>query len=58
MMKISLATNFDDNLIDKIKMYPVYEIYGKLKKDFIGGGRPDNELEDVDKKNLKNMLRK
>ena len=29
-MKISLATNFDDNLIDKIKKYPVYELYGKL----------------------------
>ena len=35
-MKISLATNYDDNLIDQIKDYPVYEIYGKLKHDYIG----------------------
>lgn len=48
-MKISLATNFDDNLIDKIKEYPIYEIYGKLKYDFIGGGRPDSELAKIDK---------
>lgn len=58
MMKISLATNFDDNLIDKIKKYPVYEIYGKLKKDFVGGGRPDNELEDVDKKVFEKHVKK
>ena len=32
-MKISLATNFDDSLIDKVKEYPIYEVYGKLKKD-------------------------
>lgn len=48
-MKISLATNFDDSLIDKIKDYPVYEIYGKLKNDFIGGGRPDNTLVSIEK---------
>lgn len=47
-MKISLATNFDDDLIDQIKDYPVYEIYGKLKNDFVGGGRPDNTLKDIE----------
>ena len=36
-MKISLATNFDDSLIDKVKDYPIYEVYGKMKNDFIGG---------------------
>ena len=34
-MKISLATNFDDTLIDKIKDYPIYEIYGKMKEDIL-----------------------
>ena len=47
-MKISLATNFDDSLIDKVKEYPIYEVYGKLKNDFIGGGRPNNELNDIE----------
>ena len=51
-MKISLATNFDDKLIDEIKDYPVYEIYGKLKNDYIGGGRPDNTLSNIDKENF------
>ena len=57
-MKISLATNFDNDLIDQIKCYPVYEIYGKLKHDYIGGGRPDNTLVDVDKKIFENHVKK
>lgn len=58
MMKISLATNFDDNLIDQIKDYPIYEIYGKLKDDIIGGGRPNNSLSDVSKEMLERHVRK
>ena len=49
-MKISLATNFDDELIDKIKHYPIYEMYGKLNVDIIGGGRPSNYLNKLDLK--------
>ena len=54
-MKISLATNFDNKLIDKIKDYSVYEVYGKMKYDYIGGGRPDNTLLNIDKKSLNLM---
>ncbi len=57
-MKISLATNFDNDLIDQIKGYPVYEIYGKLKNDFVGGGRADNTLKSVDKKKFENHVKK
>lgn len=57
-MKISLATNFDDKLIDEIKKYPVYEIYGKLKNDFIGGGRPDNTLVKVEKERFEQHVKK
>ncbi len=57
-MKISLAANFDDNLIEQIKDYPVYEIYGKLKYDFIGGGRPDNTLADIDKIKFEKHVKK
>lgn len=57
-MKISLATNFDDRLIDEIKDYPVYEIYGKLKNDYIGGGRPDNTLADIDREKFERHVKK
>ena len=38
-MKLSVATNFDNELITRIKDYPVFEVYGKLPSDLIGGGR-------------------
>ena len=39
-MRLSVACNFDEELIDGLKGYPVYEVYGKLTQDFVGGGRP------------------
>lgn len=57
-MKISLATNFDNNLIDQIKNYPVYEVYGKMKHDYIGGGRPDNTLSNIDKELFESHVKK
>lgn len=38
-MQLSVATNFDDILIERIKDYPVTELYGKLSADAVGGGR-------------------
>ena len=29
-MKLSVACNFDEDLLEGLKPYPVYEIYGKL----------------------------
>lgn len=57
-MKLSVATNFDDNLIEELKKYPVYEVYGKLKEDGIGGGRPSNTLKQVDKARLEEHVKK
>ena len=33
-MRLSVATNFDDELIEQIADYPVTEIYGKLTSDY------------------------
>ena len=57
-MKISLATNFDDNLIEQIKEYPIYEVYGKMKNDFIGGGRPNNSLSTIEKSRFEEHVKK
>ena len=38
-MKLSVACNFDDALIPALAPYPVYEVYGKLTSDVLGGGR-------------------
>jgi collagenase-like PrtC family protease len=39
-MKLSLASNYDPDLVAKLKGYPVAEIFGKLPYDLVGGGRP------------------
>lgn len=39
-MKLSLAANYDMDLVPRLKGYPVVEVYGKLPTDCVGGGRP------------------
>ena len=57
-MKFSLATNFDDELIDKIKGYDVFELYGRLKHDVLCGGRPNNTQADVDRIQFEKHVKK
>lgn len=57
-MRLSVACNFDDALIDGLKGYPVYEVYGKVSKDYLGGGRPSFYLPQVDKKKVEQTVRK
>ena len=51
-MKLSVACNFDPRLVDTIRNYPVYEVYGKLTSDVIGGGRPSFALPSVNRRNV------
>lgn len=46
-MKLSVACNFDEQLLEGLAPYPVYEIYGKLTTDYFGGGRPSFYLPEV-----------
>jgi collagenase-like PrtC family protease len=46
-MKLSVACNFDDALLQGLAGYPVYEVYGKLTTDYFGGGRPAFYLPEV-----------
>ena len=56
-MKLSVACNFDDALIDGLAPYPVYEVYGKLNSDMFGGGRPSFYLPEVDRSRLERYVR-
>jgi len=46
-MRLSVACNFDEALLEGLQGYPVYEIYGKLTSDYFGGGRPSFYLPEV-----------
>jgi collagenase-like PrtC family protease len=39
-MRLSVPCNFDEELIQGLDGYPVYEVFGKVSADFAGGGRP------------------
>ncbi len=39
-MKIMLPANYDVDLLPHLRQHNVYEIYGKLPYDVVGGGRP------------------
>ncbi len=57
-MKFSVACNFDEQLLEGLKPYPVYEIYGKLTSDFFGGGRPSFYLPKIGRKELEDFVKK
>ncbi|NOX53576.1 MAG: peptidase U32 [Planctomycetes bacterium] len=52
-MRLSVATNFESTLIEGIKDYPVVELYGKLRRDVVGGGRAPYQLAPISRRRLK-----
>nr|UXE44653.1 hypothetical protein Hi04_10k_c2877_00021 [uncultured bacterium] len=57
-MRLSVACNFDDALLDGLRGQPVYEVYGKESADFAGGGRPSFYLPKVDRKQVERAVHK
>lgn len=51
-MKLCAPTNFDDNLVPALVEAGTYEVYGKLTRDVVGGGRTSHVLPEVDQKRL------
>jgi collagenase-like PrtC family protease len=56
-MRLSVACNFDEELLEKLDGYPVYELYGKVSKDYAGGGRPSFYLPNVDRPMVERFVR-
>ena len=52
-MKFSVACNFDVALLEGLRPYPVYEVFGKLSADHFGGGRPSFYLPSVKEARLR-----
>ena len=51
-MRLSVATNFQPDLVEGIKGYPVYELFGKLPADSLGGGRASYMLSPISKRGV------
>jgi collagenase-like PrtC family protease len=56
-MKLSVACNFDIDLIRGLRRYPVYEVFGKITSDTFGGGRPSFYLPEVGKEDVAGYVR-
>ena len=39
-MRLSVATNWDPDLLGQLQDYPVYDLFGALAMNVVGGGRP------------------
>ncbi|NUN49731.1 MAG: U32 family peptidase [Candidatus Brocadiae bacterium] len=52
-MRLSLATNFDDALLERVAPYPVREVFGKLSSDAAGGGRSSLQLSHIGRRRVK-----
>ena len=57
-MRLSVACNFDDALLEGLRGYPVHEIYGKVTSDHAGGGRPSFYLPRANRKTVERFARK
>ena len=51
-MRLSVATNFEPELVDGLAGYPVHELFGKLPADALGGGRASYMLSPLSKQAL------
>ena len=56
-MKITLASNFDDALIERVRPYPVDEMFGKLSSDATGGGRASYQIVNIGKRRVAEHVR-
>ncbi len=57
MVQLSVATNFDDDLLRHLKSYPVTEVFGKLPRDAVGGGRPPYVIGGVSCRRVRDHVR-
>lgn len=55
-IKLSVPTNWQKGLLAKLNKKNIAVIYGKLEKDFIGGGRPSSMLVRVTRKEASRQI--
>ena len=56
-MRLSVATNFDPELVEQCRDYPVTEMFGKLQTDAVGGGRAPYQLGKISRRQLSDHVR-
>ncbi|MBI2843806.1 MAG: U32 family peptidase [Armatimonadetes bacterium] len=57
-MRFSVATNFDDVLPGLVAPYRAVELFGKLSRDFVGGGRASYMLASTSRRRLREHVQR
>ncbi|MDD5356499.1 MAG: U32 family peptidase, partial [Candidatus Omnitrophica bacterium] len=55
-MELSIPTNWDNSLIDRVGTAPIRDFFGKLPSDYFGGGRPSLYIPSVRKRSLRKHI--
>jgi collagenase-like PrtC family protease len=55
-MKLTVPTNWQEDLLERIRKPEVDIVYGKLDRDFVGGGRPSVVLNKITKSKAKSHI--
>ena len=56
-MKLTVATNWDVDLIKKLSDYPVYDVYGVTDHSVVGGGRPSVILPKIKQEKIADYIK-
>jgi collagenase-like PrtC family protease len=57
-MKLSVATNWDEVLIQELRDLPIHDFFGAVPSNVFGGGRPSLILPDVDESKAEEYIQK
>ncbi len=57
-MKLSIATNWKNDLVDGLSEFPVRGLYGSLPRTPVGGGRPSMILPDISRTEAEKHIKK
>ncbi|UCH15647.1 MAG: hypothetical protein JSV22_06705, partial [Bacteroidales bacterium] len=55
-IKLTVPVNWEDNYFDELDFSCTEEIYGKMKIDYIGGGRPPFTMKDISRKKVESYV--
>ncbi len=53
---LTVPLNWEDNYFDELDFSNIEEVYGKMKIDFIGGGRPPFTMKDVSRRKVESFV--
>ncbi len=57
-MKLVIPTNWESDLIERLDLPCVESVFGKLERDFVGGGRPSCVLNGVSRRQMAGHVRR